>query len=219
MKWRSSWTPTTPRPQLLIVGESPLGQALTVLGHLLGFRLTVAALGITQEKQPDADAVIEDVEALVAAATPSTFAVVASMGRCDETAVRQLLDSPAPCVGLVASRRRADAIIKNLRGEGLTESALGRLRNPAGLDLAAETQQEIALSIMAEVTEVRHRSSPGTAGAQVTPPVGEMAVDVVCGMTVEPAPSLHAEHEGATFYFCSEGCQTRFVEDPASFVA
>ncbi|MFQ5907536.1 MAG: NTP transferase domain-containing protein [Thermoplasmata archaeon] len=211
--------PNNPTPQLLIVGESPLGQALAVLGHLLGFRVVVAALGVTQEKQPDADVVIGDVEALAAAATRSTFAVVASMGRYDETAVRQLLGSPAAYVGLVASRRRANALIESLRDEGLGEDALGRLRNPAGLDLAAETQEEIALSIMAEITEVRHRSVPSSAGLQATPAVSETAMDVVCGMTVVPASSLHAEHEGSTYYFCSEGCQTRFVKEPASFVA
>jgi xanthine dehydrogenase accessory factor len=211
--------PSNPTPQLLIVGESPLGQALTVLGHLLGFRVAVAALGITKEKQPDADVVIDDVEALGTAATPSTFAVVASMGRYDETAVRQLLASPAPYVGLVASRRRADAITESLRSEGLSEEALGRLRNPAGLDLAAETQEEIALSIMAEITELRHRSGPVTPGAQTTPPVDKTAVDVVCGMTVNPASSLHVEFEGASYYFCSESCQTRFVKDPGSFIA
>ncbi|MFQ5915584.1 MAG: XdhC family protein, partial [Nitrospinota bacterium] len=172
----------------------------------------------TQEKQPDADVVIGDVEALGAAATPSTFAVVASMGRYDETAVRQLLGSPAPYVGLVASHRRADALIENLRAQGLDEDALGRIRNPAGLDLAAETQEEIALSIMAEITEARRRSAPVSGGIQATPAVSEAATDVVCGMTVDPASSLHAEYEGSTYYFCSEGCQTRFVKDPASFI-
>ncbi|MCJ2554896.1 MAG: NTP transferase domain-containing protein [Candidatus Thermoplasmatota archaeon] len=211
--------PQRPTPQLLIVGESPLGRALTILGRLLGFRVAVAALEATQDTQPDADVVIGDMEALGAAATPSTYAVVASMGRYDETAVRQLLNSPAPYVGLVASRQRADAVVENLRGEGLSEDLLGRLRNPAGLDLAAETQEEIALSIMAEITEVRHRSGPATAGAQATPPVRETVVDVVCGMTVDPASSLHAEFEGTSHYFCSEGCQTRFVKDPASFLA
>ena len=210
--------PQHPTPQLLIVGESPLGRTLTLLGHLLGYRVAVAALGATEERQPDADRVIGDVEALGEEATASTYAVVASMGRYDETAARQLLNSPAPYVGLVASRRRADAVIKNLLAEGLNEDLLGRLRNPAGLDLAAETQEEIALSIMAEITEVRRRSGPATAGAQATP-LRETVVDVVCGMTIDPAPSLHAEVEGTSYYFCSEGCQTRFIKDPASFIA
>ncbi len=209
--------PQHPTPQLLIVGESPLGQALTVLGHLLGYRVAVAALGATEERQPDADFVIGDLESLGEEATASTYAVVASMGRYDETALRQLLNSPAPYVGLVASRRRADAVVENLRGEGLSEDALGRLRNPAGLDLAAETQEEIALSIMAEITEVRHRPGPAMARAQATP-LRETVVDVVCGMTIDPASSLHAEVEGTSYYFCSEGCQTRFVKDPASFI-
>lgn len=211
--------PQRPTPQLLIVGESPLGRALTILGRLLGFRVAVAALGATQDTQPDADVVIGDVEALGAVATSSTYAVVASMGRYDETAVRQLLNSHAPYVGLVASRRRADAVVEDLRGEGLTEDLLGRLRSPAGLDLAAETQEEIALSIMAEITEVRHRSGAAAVAAQATPPVREKVVDVVCGMTVDPASSLHAEFEETSYYFCSEGCQTRFVKDPAPFLA
>ncbi|MFQ6012054.1 MAG: NTP transferase domain-containing protein [Thermoplasmata archaeon] len=211
--------PVNPTPQLLIVGESPLAQTLIVLGRLLGFRVAVAALGATKEKQPDADVVIGDMEALGAAVTPSTYAVVASMGRYDETAVRQLLNSPASYVGLVASRRRAVAVVEELRGEGLSEDLLRRLRNPAGLDLAAETQEEIALSIMAEITEVRRRSGPALSGTAATPPVRGTVVDVVCGMTVDRASSLHAEVEDTSYYFCSERCQTRFVKDPASFLA
>ncbi|MDX1534762.1 MAG: NTP transferase domain-containing protein, partial [Thermoplasmata archaeon] len=140
--------PQNPTPELLIVGESPLGRALTVLGRVLGYRVTVAALGATPERQPEADLVLGEVDTLGKRATASTYAVVASMGRYDETALRQLLGSPSPYVGLVASRRRAAAIVEKLRAEGVGEDLVKRLRNPAGLDLKAETQEEIALSIV-----------------------------------------------------------------------
>ncbi|MFQ5918661.1 MAG: NTP transferase domain-containing protein [Thermoplasmata archaeon] len=211
--------PQRPPPHLLIVGESPLGQALTVLGRLLGYRVTIAALGATEQRQPDADLVLGDVDTLGEHATPSTYAVVASMGRYDETALHQLLASAAPYVGLVASRRRASVIVENLRASGLEEKTLARLHNPAGLDVAAETQEEIALSIVAEITEVRRRSGSEESGGAAPPRIPETAVDVVCGMTVEPGSSLHAEHGATTYYFCSESCQTRFAEDPASFLA
>lgn len=211
--------PNNPTPHLLIVGESPLGRALTVLGHLLGYRVTVAALGATEEQQPEADVVLGDVQKLTEVATPSTYAVVASMGRYDETAVRQLLSSPAPYVGLVASRRRAGALLDKLRGDGLSEETLGRLRNPAGLDLGAESQEEIALSIVAEVTQVRRRPAPAEERIEAPQPVKGGTVDPVCGMAVDPATSLLAEFEGTTYYFCSEECQGRFVKGPASFTS
>jgi xanthine dehydrogenase accessory factor len=56
---------------------------------------------------------------------------------------------------MVASRRRTEAFISELRAEGLTEDVIGRLKSPAGLDIGAATGPEIALSILAEIVQRR----------------------------------------------------------------
>ncbi|HEY8632643.1 MAG TPA: XdhC family protein, partial [Candidatus Limnocylindrales bacterium] len=116
------------------------------------------------------------------------------------------------------------------------EDRLAALRAPAGIDLGAETAEEIAVSILAELVQVRRGrasfvAAPGPAtlagqrdGATVTPllPIVDdiVLVDPVCGMTVDRASARHlAEHDGVVYAFCSIGCRTRFMKDPSAFLA
>ncbi|MBI3976257.1 MAG: YHS domain-containing protein, partial [Armatimonadetes bacterium] len=91
---------------------------------------------------------------------------------------------------------------------------------PAGIDIGAVTPEEIALSIMAEIIQVRRRSAP----VDATPPVAEgaavaEATDPICGMAVEIATARHVvDYRGSRFYFCSAHCQHRFQSDPARYV-
>jgi xanthine dehydrogenase accessory factor len=90
---------------------------------------------------------------------------VATQGKRDAEALRAALQTEAPYVAFVGSRRKAQSLAERLRGEGLAAERLARLRAPAGLDLGALTPEEIALSIVAEVVELRRRGSRGRAGA------------------------------------------------------
>lgn len=212
--------PFLPKPQLLLVGESPVVETLMAFGRLLGYRVVVLAPEAPPEAFSDADRVVRDLGMLEDLVTPNTYAVVATMGKYDEAAVEALARSPAPYVGLVASRRRAEAMMKELRQKGVPAKALHRIRNPAGLDLKAATPEEISLSIMAEITKVRRTSLPAELAVARQAPVGEVAaeaVDVVCGMKVDQNTPLRASHGGKTYYFCSEGCRSRFLESPDAF--
>jgi xanthine dehydrogenase accessory factor len=122
-----------------------------------------------------------------------------------------------------------------LRDEaGIPEERLAALRAPAGLDLGAETAEEVALSILAELVQVRRGTAsfvaaPGPAtlaGAatevpQLEPVVDDIVLlDPVCGMTVDRRHVRHlAEHDGVVYAFCSMGCRTRFIKEPAAFLA
>jgi xanthine dehydrogenase accessory factor len=115
----------------------------------------------------------------------------------------------------------------------LADERLAALRAPAGLDLGAETAEEVALSILAELVQVRRGraafvASPGPAtvaganaglASMTAAPDDIVLLDPVCGMTVERARARHlAEHEGVIYAFCSLGCRTRFVKDPTAFL-
>ncbi len=213
--------PHIPRPQLLIVGDSPIAEALVALGRLLDYHVTVVAPKATAEAFPDADETGADVDHVGAHVKGETFAVVATMGKFDEAALRGLAPSRAIYVGLVASRKRAAAVRDQLRKEGVSEEALARVRSPAGLDLAARTSEEIAISILAEITKIRRtetaREIP-VMDAAAQPSSAETILDVVCGMSVGPATPLKAEYAGRMYYFCSEMCRTQFRESPAQFL-
>ena len=97
----------------------------------------------------------------------SRYVIVASRGKFDEEAVEQALRVRSAYVGLVANKKRAQEIRQNLFSRGETEENLAKMHAPAGLDIAAETPEEIALSIMAEiVAEIRKKASGSAATAQ-----------------------------------------------------
>ncbi|HEY7735575.1 MAG TPA: XdhC family protein [Candidatus Limnocylindrales bacterium] len=225
--------PVLPAPALWLAGTTPIVGALTALGAAAGFAVTVIDPVAEAEAFPAADRVLPDGDLRRLDPETAPFVVVATQGQWDEEALAAALRREASYVGLVASPTRATAVRAWLRDEnGMAQERLAALRAPAGLDLGAETPEEIALSILAELVQVRRGraefvASPGPATvageepAAMPPivPVAELVtLDPVCGMTVDPAHARHlAEHEGRIIAFCSIGCRTRFVRDPAAF--
>jgi xanthine dehydrogenase accessory factor len=138
-------------------------------------------------------------------------------------------------VGLVASPTRAQHVRAWLRDEGeVADERLAALRAPAGLDLGAETPEEIAISILAELVQVRRGTAsfvaapgPATLAGSGGPPepaieplVDDIVlVDPVCGMTVDRDRARHlAEHDGVVYAFCRMGCRTAFIQEPGAYV-
>ncbi len=149
-----------------------------------------------------------------AASLPDADAVVvATMGHGDEEALAPVLELEIGYVGLVASARRAKAVLASLRARGVDEEALARVRSPAGLDLGPSTQAEIAVAVLAELVAWRHERP-------VVPSAPMLAVDPVCGMEIAAGAAKEtAVHEGQTYFFCCAGCRSRFEADPARYVA
>ena len=83
------------------------------------------------------------------------FVVVASRGQFDEEAVDQTLHSNPAYIGLLANKKRAQEILRSLELKGLPQEKLAKVRVPAGIDIGAQSPEEIALSIMAEIVSVR----------------------------------------------------------------
>jgi xanthine dehydrogenase accessory factor len=225
--------PHLPAAHLWVVGTTPIAGALAALGSVAGWRVTV----IDPIADPDAFPNVRvhrsaDIRGLDPEVAP--YVVVASQGIWDEEAVALALTREAAYVGLVASPTRAAVVREWLREETMVgEERMAALRAPAGLDLGAETAEEIALSILAELVQIRRGradfvASPGPAtvagGAPSTGVAGTAVDDIVltdpvCGMTVEPAHARHlAEHDGIVYAFCSIGCRTRFIKEPQTFL-
>ena len=178
--------PVLPAPLLAVMGESPAARTLVALARTVGWRLA-------EDKVEGADAV-----------------VVATMGHGDEDLLAAALRAGVGYVGLVASARRATSVLAELRGQGLDEEDVLRVRAPAGLDLGPSTQEEIAVAILAELVAWRH-TRPGES------PIPVEAVDPVCGMTVSAEGAERVEHEGAAVVFCSAHCRERFEAEPERY--
>jgi xanthine dehydrogenase accessory factor len=191
--------PVLAAPRLVVLGETPIAEAVARLGSDLDLEVASGA-----------DA---------APAEGDLALVVAAHGRDELPALRHALGARIPYVGLVASRVRGEAVKAELRAEGVDEERVAALETPAGIDIGARTPEEVALSILAQVVAVRRRDAQAVA-VRVVAPVEASAVDPVCGMAVAAVPGTpHVEHEGRTVYFCCDGCRAAFERDPARFVA
>ena len=88
--------------------------------------------------------------------TPESFALIFTRGHLhDRTVLAQVLRTPAGYIGMIGSRRKRDALYGQLRAEGFTDADLARVACPVGLDIGAETPEEIAVSIVAQLIAVR----------------------------------------------------------------
>ncbi len=209
-------------PQLVVVGDSPVAEALASLGRLLGYRVVAAGIELDPTRFPDADEIVGELDSLTERLDAESYAVVATMAQYDARALAALVRSPAAYVALVASRRRAGFLFDELRAQRIPEDAIARIRNPAGLDVGARTPEEIAVSVVAEMIQVRRRPPAGsgpTPEATGSPVAAKVEIDPVCHMEVDPATTpLRSSHGGTTYYFCSEGCVRRFEANPHEFL-
>jgi molybdenum cofactor cytidylyltransferase len=156
---------TEGRPELVIVGRDAVALALGHLGRLLGFCSTFVDPLLTLKDLPQSDRVLHVLD-FSRLPEGELFVVVVSRGQCDEEAVEQALLNNAAYTGLLANRRRAEEVRNALRNRGVPEAKLGQLRVPAGVPIHAETPEEIALSIMAEIVAVRRSKTNKAKGGQ-----------------------------------------------------
>jgi xanthine dehydrogenase accessory factor len=148
--------PVLPHPSLVILGASPVALSLATQARQLGYHVTVAAPAADLVVAPDADMLIDSFR-LGELHPAKRFVVVSTQGKGDEAALRAALSTDANYHAFVGSRRKMASLREKLIAEGLEASALDRVKAPAGLDLGAITPEEIAMSILAEITVERRR--------------------------------------------------------------
>lgn len=152
-----------PPPTLIIVGGNQIAITLSSLAKTMDMRTVVVdprRAFATEERFPDVDQLIQTwpAEAFESVALTETTAVVMLTHdpKIDEPALTLALTSPAFYIGALGSKRTQAKRRKRLSESGLTEAELDRLHGPVGLELGADTPDEIALSIMAEIVATRH---------------------------------------------------------------
>ncbi len=152
--------------RLLIIGGGHIGKALAVIGSLCGFSIEVVddrPEYANVERFPEADRITRGRFEEVLAEYPvdsTTHIVCVTRGhKHDETSLRAVVNSAAAYIGMIGSRRRVRAVLQHLVEEGAGAEAVARVHTPIGLDIGAETPEEIAVSIMAEIIQVRRGGS------------------------------------------------------------
>src|ERR1700729_1959333 len=169
--------PVLPVPHLVIVGGSPMAHSLAAMAGALGW--------CTDLYSPqDFTAGYADERSMV---------IVATQGHADEDMIERAVAMRPAYLGLVASRRRGEAVLGYLAERGVPKDRLDKGHAPAGLDLRRTTHEEMAVAILAELVQLRASGALAEVPAPRVARRAELqlaeAVDPVCGMTVMPGPS------------------------------
>jgi xanthine dehydrogenase accessory factor len=210
--------PVLPKPHILILGRSPVGRTLTKLAKTVNYTVTVAGLGVDQAGYPDADRIKPDLNLSGLTVEPRTFIVVSTQGEQDEEALELALRTDASYVAFVASKAKAAKVLQFLSERGIDKARLDQVRAPAGLDIQARSQEEIAVSILAEIIQLSRSQMPEKPEAAGVPEKTTEVKDPICGMTVDVARAKYkSAFEGRSYYFCCAGCKQAFDKQPQRY--
>jgi xanthine/CO dehydrogenase XdhC/CoxF family maturation factor len=155
-----------PKLQLLIFGAGHVGQAVALIGALIGYDVTVVddrEEFASRKRLPDPriGLVVSDYASAAGklSISASTAVVIVTRGhQYDEVCLKSVLDSNAVYLGMIGSRRRVLSVFKKLESEGVSERELQRVHAPIGLKIGARSPQEIAVAILAEIID--HVNNP-----------------------------------------------------------
>jgi len=141
----------TPAPKVVIVGGGHIGRPLQTMAEAAGFETVVVDVEAGRGAVPG----LQQIEL-----TTDTYVVLITTDHVsDEAAMRQVIDSPIPYIGMIGSRAKCQIVLDHLRADGYAEDALARVYAPIGLDLGGPTPGEIAVAILAEIIAVRRGGS------------------------------------------------------------
>jgi xanthine dehydrogenase accessory factor len=148
--------PVLPHPSLVILGASPVAMSLAEQARQLGYHVTLAAPATDLSAEPDAHVIIDGFQPRHLN-NARRFVVISTQGKGDEAALKASVGIEASYHAFVGSRRKMTSLREKLVAQGIDVAALDRIKAPAGLDLGAITPEEIAMSILAEITVERRR--------------------------------------------------------------
>src|SRR5271170_1392418 len=207
--------PVLPKPHILIVGRSPVGQTLAKLAKAINYTVSVAAPESSQENYPEVDRVQANFNLTDLNVSPHTLIVVSTQGECDEEALENALRTDATYVAFIASKVKATKVLQYLAERGVGAERLSQVKAPAGMNIGARSPEEIAVSILAEIVQLSRakvisRETRATSAGQQ-----QKAKDPICGMTVNINTTMfRSEYGDKEFYFCCAGCKGKFDKQP-----
>jgi xanthine dehydrogenase accessory factor len=138
------------------------------------------------------------------------------MGNRDEEGLLAVIGARPRYLGLVASKKKSEALFAYVRETGSTDDDLAVITCPAGIEIGSKTLPEIALSVAAEIIRVRRTNAEAPAPA-VKSMAPTTATDPICGMTVDIESARYSSVAGdQTIYFCCLRCKETFDRPPVS---
>jgi xanthine dehydrogenase accessory factor len=148
--------PVMPKPELLIFGSSPVAIALSEMAPSMGYYCSVCVADDQHYQFTGVDQLLAEYPKQHLR-NRQRFVVISTQGKGDEEAVQQALDLPSNFISFVGSKAKAFSLRQKFVESGSRLEAFDKIKAPAGLDLGAITPEEIALSILAEITAIRRK--------------------------------------------------------------
>ncbi len=149
---------------LVVFGAGHISYFLGRIGKMIGLRLIIVddrAEFANPERFPEADEIIAtDLESAKRrlAITPATYIVIVTRGHLNDSKILEwAAGTVAAYVGMIGSKKKVNDVFNLLKSHGIPEQQLSRVHAPIGLQIGAQTPEEIAVSIMAEIIQVRRK--------------------------------------------------------------
>jgi xanthine dehydrogenase accessory factor len=153
-----------PKEEVLIFGAGHIASYVSKLAKTVGFKVTIIddrKEFANQDRFPEADEIIaEEIEEALTHLniTPSAYIIVLTRGHLkDEEVLTSVIRSGAAYIGMIGSRKKNATVFQRLTGKGISREELDKVHAPIGIDINAQTPEEIAVSIIAEIIQVRRK--------------------------------------------------------------
>ena len=209
--------PIIPMTKLIIFGKSHIAKALCAIGLPAGFNITVISDlpddgmfgNVTIRKLKDFDRSSDFGE---------SYVVVCTQGENDANSLAAAIGTNPKYLSFVASRKKANSVFMELKRNGVPHNKLVKVKTPAGLDINAKTAEEAAISILAQIVEVK-RSSDGEASKEIIQEPEDLYINPVCKIPVQKSTAKHVmDYKGKRVYFCCDGCKVSFEKEPETYM-
>ena len=153
-----------PKEEVLIFGAGHIAVYVSKLAKTVGFKVTIIddrKEFANQDKFPEADEIIaEETEKALThlKVTPSTYIIILTRGHLkDEEVLGSVIRSNATYIGMIGSRKKNATVFQHLEEQGISQDELAKVHAPIGIGINAQTPEEIAISIIAEIIQVRRK--------------------------------------------------------------
>jgi len=213
--------PIMPKSNIIIFGRSHIAMALCEIGSAAGFAVSVVSDLAEKEMFLNASNVT-GLGSYNRKCNNNDFVVVCTQGEDDEKSLLAAIESNPGYLAFVASRRKANGIFNALKKQDISHEQLVKVKTPAGLNINAKSPQEVAISILAEIIQIK-RSEESQLSTPLSTQEQELQDDLyinpVCKIPVQKSTAKHIlEYHGEKVYFCCDGCKESFEKEPEKYI-
>jgi xanthine dehydrogenase accessory factor len=215
--------PVLPQPHLVVIGKSEIAKSLVKIAKATGYRITGVGQDANLKTYDKVDELITHYDLSGMKTTAASFIVIATQGENDEKALLESLKKDCSYVGFVASRKKMAAMSSYLIDAGVDPKKVERIHSPAGIDINAKLPDEVAISILAQIIQVKNSLDVVVSFEQQVSVAGETMpsfyINPVCGIPVDMNNPKHIiQYKDEKVYFCCDGCKVKFEKDPEKYI-